>query len=326
MIISYKCSRCCNFETEFYYNIKKHYNRKFACLTNEKSILYSNDQLLCLTLSPYYNNVHKIDLSEIEHLKKSNIMDKHKNELFNELKQIEKNNIKVCKHCNKYFSLVSDLKRHFMIECFYNNLIKKNNEKNINLHKIDASMNGINNNLYNTNSNNNNNNNINIFIDPTKTTPIPFDEEWDISKINNRDKSSIMISQYMYTELLEEILKNDINLNVIIDKDKESGMVYKNNIDRYIQMKLKDIISNTMNKLNNHLNDINKNDTNSFREIVNFSHKMINKKYNDFKNNDNIQEGVKNCMSNIYENKKDDAINIAKKIIINMEGKPEYRI
>jgi len=53
-----------------------------------------------------------------------------------------------------------------------------------------------------------------------------------------------MISQFMYTELLEEILKNDINLNVIIDKEKNSGMVYKNNIDKYIQMKLKDIISN----------------------------------------------------------------------------------
>jgi len=48
----------------------------------------------------------------------------------------------------------------------------------------------------------------------------------------------------MYTELLEEILKNDINLNVIIDKDNDSAMVYKNSVDKYIQMKLKDIISN----------------------------------------------------------------------------------
>jgi len=70
----------------------------------------------------------------------------------------------------------------------------------------------------------------------------------------------------MYTELLEEILKNDINLNVIIDKDNDSGMVYKNNIDKYIQMKLKDIISNTMEKLNNHLNDINKDDSRSFHD------------------------------------------------------------
>ena len=70
----------------------------------------------------------------------------------------------------------------------------------------------------------------------------------------------------MYTELLEEILKNDINLNVIIDKTNDSGMVYKNNIDKYIQMKLKDIISNTMEKLNNHLNDINKDDSRSFHD------------------------------------------------------------
>ena len=37
-----------------------------------------------------------------------------------------------------------------------------------------------------------------------------------------------------YTRLLEEILNDEINLNVIIDKEKDSGMVYKNDIDKYI--------------------------------------------------------------------------------------------
>lgn len=104
-----------------------------------------------------------------------------------------------------------------------------------------------------------------------------------VSKIIIGDKSRFMISQFMYTELLEEILKNNINLNVIIDKDNDSGMVYKNNIDKYIQMKLKNIISNTMDKLNNHLNDINKDDNRSFHDIIKFSRQMINKKYNDYK-------------------------------------------
>jgi len=86
----------------------------------------------------------------------------------------------------------------------------------------------------------------------------------------------------MYTDLLEKILKNDINLNVIIDKEKESGMVYKNNIEQYIHMKMKDIIDKTMTKLNVHLNDINKSDTNSFQEVIKYSRQMINKKYIDY--------------------------------------------
>jgi len=69
-----------------------------------------------------------------------------------------------------------------------------------------------------------------------------------------------MVSQFMYTELLEEILKNNMNLNVIIDNENDSGIVYKNNIDKYIRMKLKDIVSNTMDKFNFHLNDINSSD------------------------------------------------------------------
>ena len=337
MSINYKCNRCCKFETCFFNDMKKHYTRKYLCSSAQSSILYSCDQLLCLSLIPYNDNIHKIELSEVEHLKKSNILDKNKTELFEELKIIEKNNIKICKHCNKDFYLITDLKKHFIIECFYNNIKNKEIEKLKKLNNIDVNTQCNNvynnpdintlNNTTNNNTTNNNNNNINIIIDPlkTKNTPIPFDEEWDISKISKGDKTSLIVSQFMYTELLEEILKNDINLNVIIDKDNDSAMVYKNNVDKYIQMKLKDIISNTMDKLNVHLNDINKNDTRSFHDIIKFSRQMINKKYNDFKNSEEIQKGVKKCMSTIYDNKKDNAIIMAKNIICD-DDIEEYRI
>ena len=81
-----------------------------------------------------------------------------------------------------------------------------------------------------------------------------------------------------------------------------------------------------MEKLNTHLNDINKNDTRSFHDIIKFSRQMINKKFNDFKNSDEIQKGVKNCMSNIYDNKKEDAITMAKNIIIREDGTEEFMI
>jgi hypothetical protein len=119
----------------------------------------------------------------------------------------------------------------------------------------------------------------------------------------------------MYTSLLEEILKNEINLNVVIDKDKDSGMVYKNDIDKYIQMKSKDIVVNTMEKLNFQLNEINKNNNISFKEIIDFSRQMINKKYNDYKKNQNIQENVGNIICDIFGNKKTEAIDIAKKVM-----------
>jgi len=80
-----------------------------------------------------------------------------------------------------------------------------------------------------------------------------------------------------------------------------------------------------MEKLNIHLNDINKNDTRSFHDIIKFSRQMINKKYNDFKNSDEIQKGVKKCMSTIYDNRKDNAIIMAKNII-NDDDIEEYRI
>ena len=67
------------------------------------------------------------------------------------------------------------------------------------------------------------------------------------------------------------------------------------------------------------LNEINKNNENGnlFDEIVKFSRQMINKKYIDFTNKENIQEGVKKCLSEIFENKKEKAVTIAKNIYEN---------
>jgi len=100
-------------------------------------------------------------------------------------------------------------------------------------------------------------------------------------------------------------------------------MVYKNDTKRYTQMKLKDIILITMDKLNKHLNYINKNDIDALEEIKIFSYKIINKRYNDYKNNEIIQEDVMKCMTNIYESKKEEATNVAKNIVHENE---EYRI
>ena len=314
MSISYKCKRCDCLETGHYSDLKKHLNRKKYCSKKGEMIFMSDDQLIIFSLIPYYNNIHSIKNDELEHMKDSNIIDKNKNELFRELDNIEKNKLKICKYCNIEFTLINDLKKHLLINCFYNELIKRDNETKKENNNIDA-INNINISQCQTvnNTNNTTNNNINIVLEIKN--PIPFDNNWDISKINEGIKRDITFSNVMYTSLLEEILKNEINLNVVIDKDKDSGMVYKNDIDKYIQMKSKDIVVNTMEKLNFQLNEINKNNNISFKEIIDFSRQMINKKYNDYKKNQNIQENVGNIICDIFGNKKTEAIDIAKKVM-----------
>jgi hypothetical protein len=61
---------------------------------------------------------------------------------------------------------------------------------------------------YISNSNNTHVTN-NIYIEIKN--PIPFDEDWDISKIDEKTKTSLLFSKIMYTGLLDEILKNEIN-------------------------------------------------------------------------------------------------------------------
>ena len=57
----------------------------------------------------------------------------------------------------------------------------------------------------------------------------PFDDDWDVSNIDNTLKNILVLSSLKYTKTLEQILNNDTNLNVFIDdKNAETGIVYKN--------------------------------------------------------------------------------------------------
>jgi hypothetical protein len=121
----------------------------------------------------------------------------------------------------------------------------------------------------------------------------------------------------MYTNLLTEILKNEINLNVIIEKDNDSGIVYKNDIDKYIKMKSEDIIDKTMLKLKEHLLTMNNESENHcLKDFLIMSKKVIEKKYEDYiENNDNLKDNVSNIIKNIYNTKKDDALEVSKTVL-----------
>ena len=240
MTSRYLCKKCM-FTTDKFSGMQRHLTKKNLCKKNLESYNYSDDQLLILSLLPQcddYNENEKIK-EELSYLTKSNTIYKKKDKLFCDINYIDKNKCKKCIYCNEDFEKILDLKKHLLMKCFYNELLKNKEEvDNINIHSVNNAEHSYN--TTNTNSNNNNTTNIYLQI----KSPIPFDSDWDLSNICNKD--SLVFSNYMYTSLLEEILKNEINLNVIIDKDNESGMVYKNDIDKYIEMKSKDIVDNIL--------------------------------------------------------------------------------
>lgn len=312
MSTSFICKRC-NFNCYNYNDIKRHINKKKICQKkNLDSFNYSEDQLLILSMIPYYNDKHNIENIEIEYLKNSNKMNNKKKELFEILDEIDKKKIKKCKYCNNEFQKIIDLRKHIMIKCFYEN-IEENNGKDKNIE-----TNIINNNNCTINTQNqiqNITNNIYLEIKP----PLPFDGDWDISKLDNNIRARLLISQIMYTTLLEEILKNDDNLNVIIDKESKSGMVYKNDKEQYITMKLNDIVDEAMEKLKNYLLEINeeaKNRKEFDYQIIRFGKSLVLGKYNDYKNYEGINEDVNELMANIFDRKKNEAIKKSKNIKI----------
>jgi hypothetical protein len=203
-----------------------------------------------------------------------------------------------CNICNKLFTENFNLKKHM---------------KNHNTSMQDIKINLINGNNNTINNNTINNitiiNNINLDI-----KPIPFDEDWDLSKIDASTIQSILLSNVMYTKLLEEILKTDLNLNVIIEDQTSSGLVYKNDIEKYVNMQIKDITKNSMNKLNKHLMNLHSNlDNIILDEYLKKIKSVIDTKYENYiKNKNNIQENVDNCIISIYNDIKDDAVNLCK--------------
>ena len=313
----YLCKRC-NFKSNKFGDIRRHLNKKKQCIKKIDSYNYTNDQLLILSMIPYNNDKHNIDFYLFINNNYNNIFI-NKDKLFDIITNIDKNKIKDCPYCNTKFDKIQKLKDHIILTCF-NNII---NSDNINSN-INDNYNIINNNIINNPKENDikiKNDNQNIYnitninnitnIHLTLKNPIPFDEKWDISKIDDLTKKSLLFSKIMYTNLLEEILKNDINLNVIIDKNSDSGIVYKNNVDKYIEMKIKDIIENSMEKLHKHLIEMNNNElsNNSFYEdIIKLSYSKINDKYNNYKNNIDVQKNVEDYMKKLFENKRDNAL------------------
>jgi hypothetical protein len=308
--LQYICKNCNSCKTDKFMNIIRHLKTRTKCERNKKveSLQYSRDQLLVLSLLPYENNIHILSTNEIEELKSKNTLVSKKNELFSIVEDINKRKLKVCIYCNTNCKNPIDLRKHLLLGCY----IEHNKDLPIITNNTISES-------YNTNTTNNNTNitnnipititnNINLQVKP----PISFYEDWNISDI--KDKAEIIFSNFMYTDLLKEILKNDSNLNVILeDKNDETGFVYKDEVNKYIKMKVQDIVDTTMTKLNHHLSQFVCDKSGKLiQKYLDEVKNEIDKKLDDYKTNKTINTGVKSVISDIYEQKKDEAVKITK--------------
>ena len=246
------------------------------------------------------NNVHENNDNAINDDIK--ITDDFKHILNNNIDQniSHKSNTFNCDICFKHFTRKYNLLRH-----------KKNcSSDNFGIHEVkdkDTSNNTTNN--FNTI---NNNYNKNLFVNFNVE---PFDNEWDVSKITKFTRHSILLSKIMYSNLLDNILQNEKNLNVLIEKDTNTGIVYKNNVEKFITMNIQDIIDKSMDKLNKHLKDFYNESMKDDEFIIMkkiFQEQILNieDKYNDFKNNVEIKKKVEDFITQIYDQKKENAINL----------------
>ena len=174
---------------------------------------------------------------------------------------------------------------------------KKNNNNNIGYTEVI--------NINNNQINNVNNINITINIDNLKG----FNQDWDISKIAKADELKIIFSNIMYTQLLELILKDELNSNVIIDEKTNHGIIFekKDQIETYEEIKIEKLVIESMKKLNKHLNEIYQN---TFDDLQNDPNKNNLNVLNDFK------ESVQSKFDNFI--KEPNTKNMVEKIIVDI--------
>lgn len=320
----YICMRCGHI-TNQKIEMKRHLSKNKKCVIIDKNNLLSDEELYELSLE--------------KHDKLNDIKIGLKNDIINDY---------CCTICNKKFSNKGNLNKHCKNICNKNNITFVNTNNNTNKDKyielnnkngftelsksnendfsesksVEKIYNVLDNNQTSLTTNNTTNNiqnigvqhitNINISLNMIKG----FDEEWDISQIDHQKKGEILLSNSKFTKTLENILKNDTNLNVILgNKDEHTGIVYSNEKNKYEPMKKEKIIQLSMKKVYNHLQDFykeiinNNTDDLSIQSLEN-ELKIFEQKYTDFLKFEDAKNIVNNTFSKLYDEKKEEAENV----------------
>jgi len=308
----YDCYRC-GFHSNRKSTMKNHLNKIKKCKRIIDSFKYSDEE--CYELSLINKNKHTTERIPCELCKKT----------FSTKYNLDKHNCNSNTSNSKSIKSSNDLvKSNDLIDSNdlvdsddlvksndSNNKVDMTNQKEIK--KEDEKIQNIQHNIINNNTTNI------IFINNIHNkTPIAFNREWTTDHIDIHIKQLLYLTDYKYTKLLTKILEEDSNLNVILDKKEKTGYVYDENKKSYIDMNKSDIISESMKKLYNGLlkmkeefnNEDNIEKIYISTSIINNQSDIVETKYNEYIKNDTIKKTVENCIIDIFEEKKRDALKI----------------
>ena len=303
----FQCYRC------FYYcknkkDMKKHLSRKNICGRKVESLNYEEDKLEYLSLlNKSEDEIVIIDNEENEDEKKYEDWNYDEQQLNEIIEKTKNNNRKKCCFCNKIFFRKYELLRHLENhQCIV--LKDKKNKNIINNNYIDnKTIQNINNQQIN-NISINVYNNSNVVNENGDKILNGFNEDWDISKIDLQKKLLLLVSDNKYSNTMEEILKNDKNMNVLLGENNDESIVFQE--DKFLNVNNDEIIVRTMYKLYNHLlkfyTDIKEEDI--ANKDLNKHKNNLKEKYDDFNNNNITKEIVKNILLDIFHNKKDEVL------------------
>ena len=286
----FECQRC-SYKCDQKINMIRHFDRKNLCVKKFDSYKYTDEELYEKSMNRTYINPD--------------------------------NNPNACSKCNKIFHTKYSLNKHKKNYCkdesyetninkpeSINPVIKLNDSHNISAETTsinDSNVDSNNNNSTATFSDSDQNmidnsinkidnsiNNINITIVNS------FDEAWSTSHIDSKTKVLLLLNQCKFTATLENILENEVNLNVLIDKKSENGIIYENNTMK--NTTVKDIVSRTMEKIYKHLTDfkIDAYTHNIDNGIIDSQIKLAGQKYGEFKRSKKVQDKVNTCIKDIY--------------------------
>tara|TARA_Y200000002_G_scaffold285286_1_gene239284 strand:+ start:1263 stop:2204 length:942 start_codon:yes stop_codon:yes gene_type:complete len=292
--------------------MKKHLLRKNIC--GRKLESYDFDEEKLEYLSMLNKSEDEIIITKDDH----NIIDFSEDWEYDEnklkyiIEQIKNTNSKKCCFCNKMFFRKYELLRHIENhQCcvikekknkkiILNNYIDKKTIQNINNQQINnQQINNISINVFN---------NSKVVNEDGEKILNGFSEDWDISKIDLHKKLLLFVSDNKYSNTMEEILKNDKNMNILLGENKNESIVFEE--DKFLNVSNDEIIIKTMYKLYNHLlkfyTDI-KNE-NIINNDLNKHKNNLKEKYDDFNNNNITKEIVKNILLDIFHNKKEEVL------------------
>jgi len=284
---NYECIRC-KFITSNKKKMICHLNKIKKCDKNIEAMKYTDDEIFKLSMIKIKDRV----ITDIN-----------------------------CEYCKKNYSSSYVLERH-KLKCKKKDINETTNEiPNIITNNYSINANNINNNNINNSNINNNNNNNNVYIfnllnNNEDKKPTGFDEEWKTDHINILTKLGIIMSNYSFHELLNQILLNKDNLNVILDNNQDKGYIYHSD-NKYKEMNTSEIIDRSMKKLLENSLKIKEELILSDRfptNLVRINYNHIKEKYDDFCEDTKTKNDFEDSLKDIFLNKKNESLDIYHKL------------